>query len=520
MSYTTEPIQPSPSPSRASGWRSRRGLSLIALFIAGSLAVGFIAASLIGAARDIPTAQGASPSPSAAASESPSASPPSPSPSDPVPTATPEPTPAPITSTTAEFSLLPADPPVDFASTITCDGDIGPSDPVAVVSLKTGDEGVTTTVLRDYADLDAPRTVCTFGDGNCYGVGLIDARHALINSGGVQAIVDLPEVRYHWFALPQVEGEYATVLTVSPQSRRRPMDQAAPGAAEPPAHDHDQRRRRRRGRAARGIQGGRCGSPRGLDSNPADYQHLGRHYYALDQLYAAINALIIASGADSELEVSPPVEGERDPATIPTFPVWSPIADELFFRMGDDVMRWTSETGPELFLADTPWFHPTITADGRYLAYTVDSDLYLIDFTTDATPQLIREDVKQPVFVNDSQLWFMDATGPGCATDDIPAERIYDVRDGSESPSVIKYVRGRVAADELEPLTAPRGEPSAGSRSHMWTVSMNRTRPWRSSSAASGSRAAAEEADAAQELAIGHSGGTEDDVAGPTRDRW
>ena len=53
-----------------------------------------------------------------------------------------------------------------------------------------------------------------------------------------------------------------------------------------------------------------------------------------------------------------------------------------------------------------------MTADGGYLAYTVDSDLYLIDFTTDATPQLIREDVKQPVFVNDSQLWFVDATGP------------------------------------------------------------------------------------------------------------
>ena len=439
MSYTTEPIQPSPSPSRASGWRSRRGLSLIALFIAGSLAVGFIGASLIGAARDIPTAQGASPSPSAVASESPSASPPSPSPSDPVPTATPEPTQAPITSTTAEFSLLPADPPVDFASTITCDGDIGPSDPVAVVSLKTGDEGVTTTVLRDYADLDAPRTVCTFGDGNWYGVGLIDARHALINSGGVQAIVDLPEVRYHWFALPQVEGEYATVLTVSPNldavlwtrqhqeplSRQLMITTSAGDdvVAELPA-----------------VQGGRCGSPQ--DSNLADYQHLGRHYYALDQVYAAINTLIIASGADSELEVSPPVEGERDPATIPTFPVWSPIADELFFRMGDDVMRWTSETGPELFLADTPWFHPTITADGRYLAYTVDSDLYLIDFTTDVTPQLIREDVKQPVFVNDSQLWFVDATGPGCATDDVPAERIYDVRDGSESPSVIKYVQG------------------------------------------------------------------------------
>lgn len=369
------------------------------------------------------------------------------SPSDltPASTATSSPTlapaPKPIVSTSATFNLLPTTPPAGFESTIVCDGDIGTSDAVAIVELKTGEEFVTTRVLRDYADPDAPRTACTFGEGNFYIEDLIDARHVLIHSEGIHAIVDLPEVRYHWFALPEVEDEYANFLAVSPSldavvwtrqrivpepfeiiSRELVITTEAGDAfvAELPA-----------------IEGGRCGSP--TDSNFADYHLGGRHYYALDQIFLQINALVVASGSESEMELVPPPDGRSEDDHVPTFPVWSPTDEVLYYRFGNDVMRWTPEGVSDLFLADTPWFHPSMTADGRYLAYVVESDLYLIDFTTDATPQLIRENVRYPVFVNGSQIWSLEAPETGCATDET-VEWVYDVRDGSEGPSVIESV--------------------------------------------------------------------------------
>ena len=114
------------------------------------------------------------------------------------------PTPAPPTSSSATFSLLPAVPPAGDAAEITCSGDIGPSDPVAIVSLKGTQRVAGPTVMRDYSDPAHPRTVCDFGSGGV--TQLIDARHVVIEScpGApcIYAVVDLPEVRYHWFALP------------------------------------------------------------------------------------------------------------------------------------------------------------------------------------------------------------------------------------------------------------------------------------------------------------------------------
>ena len=380
--------------------------------------------------------------PSASAEQSQSASPhatPSeratPSEPPPTPTSTPIPSPTPIAASTGTFSLLPADPPPDFVSTITCDGSIGPSDPVAIVQLKSSDPSVATSqVLRDYSDISAPGTVCDFGDIRV--ADLIDARHVLIGSGALHAVVDLPEVQYHWFGLPEVEGGNATLWAVSPQldavvwmryradplTRELVMTTDAGDAvvANLP-----------------GIEGGRCGSA--VDSNFADYQSSGRHYYALDQLIASVNALVVAEAADAKLEIVPPDGGWGDPASIPMFAVWSPVAEVLYYRLGSDVMRWTPETGPELFLADSPWFHPSMTSDGRYLAYVVDSDLYLIDFKADATPRLIHANVLRPVFLNSAQLWFEELSQAGCITEERDV-RVYDVRDGSVAPSIVDSV--------------------------------------------------------------------------------
>ena len=149
----------------------------------------------------------------------------------------------------------------------------------------------------------------------------------------------------------------------------------------------------------------------------------------------------MAKGAEANLEVMPPYEGSIDSAPIPMFPVWSPVAEVLFYRLGNDVMRWTPEGGPELFLSDSPWFHPSMTADGRYLAYVVDSDLYLIDFASDPEPQLIRSDVLRPVFLNGAQIWFEELSEAGCVTSERQF-RIYDVRTGAEAPSIVELVDG------------------------------------------------------------------------------
>ncbi|MEP6666936.1 MAG: hypothetical protein ABJA81_10850, partial [Nocardioidaceae bacterium] len=112
------------------------------------------------------------------------------------------------------FSLLPAEQPADYVPKIACTGTIGASDPVAVVRLLAAVEGTGEIVLRDYADVSKPTTVCTFGSE--YIFQLIDARHVVVGGSGISAVVDLPEVRYHWFQLPTT-GE---LLTVGPHLDR------------------------------------------------------------------------------------------------------------------------------------------------------------------------------------------------------------------------------------------------------------------------------------------------------------
>src|SRR5207249_4879769 len=80
-------------------------------------------------------------------------------PSPTAPTPTPAGTPWPANSA---FSIFPAQPPAELP-TITCSGSIGASDPVALVDLRPIAPAVSRPlVLRDYADLANPQTVCTF----------------------------------------------------------------------------------------------------------------------------------------------------------------------------------------------------------------------------------------------------------------------------------------------------------------------------------------------------------------------
>ena len=91
--------------------------------------------------------------------------------------------------------------------------------------------------------------------------------------------------------------------------------------------------------------------------------------------------------------------------------LWSPTAETLYYRQGGDIWQWTDGSGPQLFLPDTNWVQPTISADGAHLAYSVlrpDGllhDVYLIDLANGGSPQKIGDGARKlPVFVNSTQL--------------------------------------------------------------------------------------------------------------------
>ena len=385
------------------------------------------------------TVESVTPTPSATGSASPTSLP-----------ATPAPTPSPISvamSSSASFSLLPTAQPADFVSHISCNGSIGPSDPVALVELG-GTVGV--VALRDYADPGSPRTACTVGDSPPQYIGiaqLIDARHVVIRGNGpVFAVVDLPEVRVHWFALPQEEaGSRAEFLAVAPG-----LDQIAWESSNTVGAEIAERKVHLTTAAGDqvvaalpSITGGRCGSPD--DSRQAAYTHSGADLYVLDQVNHSQSVLVVLEGTKQVLSVAPPPGGAWPLGGHPAMAVWSPVSETLFYRQDRDIWKWTPGSDPQRYLPGVAWLYPTITPDGGHLAYAVPApnhghDVYLVDLAHDGSPQLIGKARNLPVFLNSSQLWFK-SEGQGMCGPGGDKPLVYAINDGSESPSIINWVR-------------------------------------------------------------------------------
>lgn len=364
-----------------------------------------------------------------------------------VPVLTPTPTPAPPTSSSATFSLLPTDPPLGHRPDIVCSGDIGPSDPVAIVTLKGTAALAGLTVMRDYSDPANPRTVCQFGSGSIEQ--LIDARHVVIEDCDdgprcVLAVVDLPEVRYHWFALPSGRGTYVDFIAVSPG-----LDEVAWSSTEDAEIESDQNRRLHLTRAdgdhvvARFFPvGGRCGS--GDDSKAGAYSRSGEHVYALDVPMASTTVFVGFHGLERVFAFRPP-GGSWPDTSFPAMPVWSPTDEVLYYRRDGSVWSWTPRGGEQLFLDGIGWQFPTISPDGRYLAYAVPQedgthDAFLVDLQGGGPPQLIGEERTMPTFLTGTQLWFKSENGSGCVTQQ-EAPLIYDINESAESRSIIEWVR-------------------------------------------------------------------------------
>jgi hypothetical protein len=120
--------------------------------------------------------------------------------------------------------------------------------------------------------------------------------------------------------------------------------------------------------------------------------------------------------------------------------VWKPAGDALYFWYAGDVWRWTP-AGPEKFLPGVSWSYPTISPDGRHLAYAAARlgglhDIFLADLVVGGPPRLIARGRTAPVFLDSTQLWYRSdapqACGPGAGR-----PLLYDLRDGTESASVI-----------------------------------------------------------------------------------
>lgn len=355
--------------------------------------------------------------------------------------------------TSGSFGVLPAPQPPDFVSQVTCTGSIGASDAVAIVQLRGSAEIPGDVVLRDYGDPARPRTACSFGRASIEQ--LVDSRHVVIAGLGSgagyaysYALVELPEVRYQWFHIPHVQssGVFPQFIVVSPG-----LDQVLWLNRDPERSGVDEVHLTT-STADRVIatlpdtNTGRCGDAE--DSKFGAFTRAGTHLFVLDQPFPSTNSLIVVEGETIVLSVLPPT-GNWPEGANPAMALWSATSETLYYRQGCDIWRWTVASGSERFLAGVNWLHPTISPDGNHLAYALlraDGlhDVYLVDLAEGGRPRLIGNGARKlPVFLNSTQLWFRsegeDQGICGGLTGDRPL--IYELSDGSESRSIIDWVR-------------------------------------------------------------------------------
>lgn len=338
-----------------------------------------------------------------------------------------------VTSIGAAFNFLKPTASVPSASNleITCSGSIGPADPVAIVQLHGGE-----VVLRDYADLAHPNSVCHFSSAN-FTLHVIDPRHVIVGgfAGGLYAIVDLPGVQFHWFQLP---GHSPTFVAVSPR-----LDQVAWLSADIAGNTDQVHLTTSDGdhvvSTLPNPHGGRCGSPE--DSLAGAFTNSGKYLFVLDQPIPTLNGLLVIEGNRPLLRIIPNSNGWTA-GEQPAMAVWSPTSETLYYRKSGSVWKWTPSGGSQQFLPGVSWYYPTISPDGRHLAYAVVGsdglhDVYLIDLPSGSPKKLSARNL--PVFLNSTQLWYKSESQGTCGPGG-NQPLVYDLTDGSESSSVIDQV--------------------------------------------------------------------------------
>lgn len=348
-------------------------------------------------------------------------------------------------------AILSASPPPDFQPEISCSGAIGLSDPVAIVALTNQNHAPPPDlVLRDYADVARPRTVCTFG--STWPDQILDPHHLVImwglsmwggraDTGGwadTFAVVDIPEVQYHWFKLPMPDLRalsYREYVTLAPDGDATLwVWQYPPGSGKDQVHISTMSGDREVA-TLEGDGVDECGTDE--TSRGAQFTRSGSFAYVLDQSCPR-SSLLVLSGHVPVFSLTAP-GGVWPAGSNPAMAVWSPTSDTLYYRQGDNVWKWVRGGPPVLFLPGVRWYHPTISPDGVHLAYSAAQPdgsrrVYVADLARGGAPQQVGSGARShPVFVNDTQLWYHSD-----GVDEEPL--VYNVADGSESPSALAAV--------------------------------------------------------------------------------
>jgi hypothetical protein len=340
-------------------------------------------------------------------------------------------TPAPLSPSELEVAWLdPAESPHE--ASMLCSGSVDATDPVALVQLTSARAGE--LVMRDYADVANPRTVCRKGSFNA---GFVDAAHIwlgdCIESACAMAIIDVRQGTYQWYATSShinavAPDLHALAWLQSGDDDTRTLH-IANASGDQAIHTFP-------------YPTGRCGSP--LDSNNVAFSASGRYLFVLDQSFPNYNALLVVEGHDVVFKLLPPHEGWAD-AEYPLMALWSPVADELYYRFKGSVFRWTPATGAERVLMGVAWLSPSFTPDGNHLAWAVETpdgthDVFVAG-TADLTgAKLVGRNRSGPVFLNNQQLWYRSEATGGCAGPDSSKPLVYNLRSRAEFSSIVDLV--------------------------------------------------------------------------------
>jgi hypothetical protein len=343
------------------------------------------------------------------------------------PSATPSSSPL-FTLNPTRFGHLPAASPPTLTSIlpITCTGDVGNTDPVALVTIS----GRTGVFLRDYADSASPQNFCSFGLGVVVEE-ILDPHHVVISSP-VAAVVELPSAQVFELGiagrLVAVAPDMSQVLWVSRSSPPTlhdswdtgnvPIQMYPPGSA--------------------GCADADTVSRSGAFSRDS---HFG---YALwDQGPKGVTYLNLVGSRALTFALAPPAGGWGKLGG-PRMAVWSPVADQLYYEQQGSVWRWNPASGATKFSTGVSWVDPAISPDGTRMAYSVRgpngvSIVHVVDPTSgDEVGTVSTEGRSHPFFLNNDLIW-VRGDQKGCAAGN-RSTFVYDLRDQTETQSSLDQV--------------------------------------------------------------------------------
>jgi hypothetical protein len=319
---------------------------------------------------------------------------------------------------------------------ITCNGAIGASDPVAIVTL----HGQTDPVLRDYSDPVHPRNVCSFGL-NVLPTEILNPHYVVVQAADqagnyVNLVVQVPSVTAFQLNIPwngelaAVAPDFSQVLwyTSDYQTLHDTWDKGDVIIQRFPAPN-----------------GGRCGNSN-ADSRGGAFARSASYGYGLQNVDIGHEYLNVVGYRVGVFAKTAPKAG-WGPLDGPSMAVWSPVSNTLYYSQQGDIWRWTPSAGAVKFAAGVDWIDPSISPNGRYIVYMVRASnlpdgtptVHLMDAATgNVLSQLGAVGVEQPFFLTNNLIW-LHHDSSGCVGA-APTNSIYDLTDHTEKASLIDWV--------------------------------------------------------------------------------